>query len=278
MTSVVPSTPHPKKEVPPVSKRKFDDEGREVWGGWALSIAGTSHAGRVRLSNQDAFDRFDDPERDEILLVVADGMGGHRGGETASAMAVGTLGGMCREGEGDAPARLCAAIERANREIFERGSKSSMLKGMGTTVVALLLSARGPAFVAHAGDSRLYRLRAGSLDALTDDHSLAGQLLRNGEITEEEARNHPRRSVLIRSVGVHKQVEVDVAPVEISVADTFLLCSDGIYEMLRDKEIAEILGRAPDAHTAVAWLLDAANQNGGKDNATAVVVQVFPAG
>ncbi len=261
-----------------MSKRQFDDDGREVWGGWALSIAGTSHAGRVRLNNQDAFDRFDDPVRNEILLVVADGMGGHRGGEVASTMAVGTLGTVCRESDGDATARLSAAIERANAEIFERARSSRMLKGMGTTVVALLLCNDGPAFVAHAGDSRLYRVRDGSIRALTNDHSLAGQLLSNGEITEEEARNHPRRSVLIRSVGVAKRVEAEVAPVEVSTADTFLLCSDGIYEMLPDEEILAILSRAPDAHTAVAWLLDAANQSGGKDNATALVLQVFSAG
>lgn len=257
-----------------MSPRHTDDDGREVWGPWALSIAGTSHAGRVRMTNEDAFDRFDDPARGEILLVVADGLGGHRSGEVASAMVVGTLGDMGRVGGAAASARLSAAVKRANREIFERAAASPRLKGMGTTVVALLLSAEGPACVAHVGDSRLYRLRQGSLAALTEDHSLAAQLLRNGEITEEEARVHPRRSVLIRAVGVDPRVQVEVVPVEIRAADTYLLCSDGIYEMLRDEEIREILTRAPDAHAAVAWLVDAANQNGGKDNATALVVQV----
>lgn len=258
--------------------RQTDDDGHEVWGRWALSIAGTSHAGRVRLSNQDAFDRFDDPARDEILLVVADGMGGHRGGEVASAMAVGTLGDMCREGHGAAPDRMRAAIERANAEIFERAASTRRLAGMGTTVVALLLSKAGPAFVAHVGDSRLYRLRDGSLATLTEDHSLAAQLLRNGEITVEEARTHPRRNVLIRSVGIGKRVDAEITPVEVRAGDTFLLCSDGIYEMLPDDEIRAVLLSTPDAHTAVAWLVDAANQRGGKDNATALSVQVFSAG
>jgi len=262
-----------------VSTRQTDDEGREVWGRWALSIAGTSHVGRVRQSNQDSFDRFDDSARAEILLVVADGMGGHRGGEVASAMAVGTLGNLCREGEGDAPTRLRSAIERANTEIFERASASRMLKGMGTTVVALLLSAEGAAFVAHVGDSRLYRLRNESLATLTEDHSLAAQLLRNREITAEEARSHPRRSVLTRAVGVSgRRVEADVAPVDVRAGDAFLLCSDGIYEMLPDEEIQAVVANAPDAHTAVAWLVDAANQSGGKDNSTAAVVQVSEAG
>lgn len=260
-----------------MSTRQTDDDGREMWGRWAVSIAGTSHTGRVRLTNEDAFDRFDDPARDEILLVVADGMGGHRGGEVASAMAVGTLGDMCREGDGDGPARLSAAIERANVEIFERAGSTRRLKGMGTTVVALLVSEHGPSFVAHVGDSRLYRLRDGSLEALTVDHSLAGQLLHNGEITADEARSHPRRSVLTRAVGVGKRVQVEVAPLDVGGADTFLLCSDGIYEMLPDDEIRAVLANAPDAHTAVAWLVDTANQAGGKDNATALVVQVFSA-
>ncbi len=261
-----------------MSTRRTDAEGRELWGPWALSLAGTSHVGRVRLTNQDAFDRFDDPERDEILLVVADGMGGHRGGEVASSMAVGTLGDLCRKGEGDAPSRLRAAIERANAEIFEKAASSTRLKGMGTTVVALLLSAHGPAHVAHVGDSRLYRLRDGVLHAVTHDHSLAAQLLANGEITAEEARTHPRRSVLTRSVGVGRRVEPEVASVDVDAGDAFLLCSDGIYEMLPEDEIRAVVARAPDAHTAVAWLVDAANQGGGKDNSTAMVVQVSEAG
>jgi protein phosphatase len=145
-------------------------------------------------------------------------------------------------------------------------------------VVALLLSAEGPAFVAHVGDSRLYRLHGESLGALTEDHSLAAQLLHNGEITAEEARSHPKRSILTRAVGVAKRVEVEVAPVEIQAGDTFLLCSDGIYEMLPDEDIRAVVEGAPDAHTAVAWLVDAANQRGGKDNSTALVAQISCAG
>jgi protein phosphatase len=257
-----------------VSSRQTDDEGREVWGCFALSIAGMSHVGRIRQTNEDAFDRFDDASRSEILLVVADGMGGHRGGAVASAMAVGTLGSLCLESEAEAPARLSAAIERANLEIFERASDSRLYAGMGTTVVALLLSPGGDSWVAHVGDSRLYRLRDGSLRAVTTDHSLAAQLLSNGEITEDEARTHPRRTVLTRSVGVGRRVDVEVHPVDVCVGDAFVLCSDGIYEMLPEDEMCSLIAGAPDAHTAAAWLIDAANQHGGKDNSTALVVQV----
>ena len=141
------------------NENENDDDGREVFGRWALSIAGMSHAGRVRLSNQDSFDRFDDRAREEVLLVVADGMGGHKGGEVASKMAVGTLGALVREARGPTPDRLIAAVERAHSESVARARSSRMLEGMGTTVVALLLCAEGSAFVAHVGDSRLCRLR-----------------------------------------------------------------------------------------------------------------------
>lgn len=114
--------------------------------------------------------------------------------------------------------------------------------------------------------------------ALTEDHTVAAQLLQNREIKAEEARSHPKRSFLTRAVGVAKRIEVEVAPVEVRAGDTFVLCSDGIYEMLPDEELRALVARAPDAHTAAAWLVDAANQRGGKDDSTAMVVRVCPTG
>lgn len=249
-------------------------DGVEQWGDLDVVIAGTTHVGRIRKVNQDSFDRFDDPDRGEILLVVADGMGGHRGGETASRMAVGTLGKLCREREGDAESRLRAAIERANFEIHKLAGKDHTLKGMGTTIVALLLRRDGPALVAHVGDSRLYRLRDKVLTPLTEDHSIVTLLLRNGSITPEEAHDHPKRNQIMRAVGVHDDVEIDVAPVKPRAGDAYLLCSDGISAMLRDPDIETIVNRAPDPHTAVAWLIDAANQAGGMDNITTLIALV----
>ena len=250
-------------------------EGLEPWGALDVAIAGSTHIGRVRQANQDIFDRFVDPDRDEILLVVADGMGGHRGGETASRMAVGTLGKLCIEGEGEPEARLRAAIERANQEIYKLAGKDYTLKGMGTTVVALLMRRDGPWLVAHVGDSRLYRLRDEQLEALTEDHSVVTLLLRNGSITPEEAHDHPKRNQIMRSVGTDDEVEIDIAEVEVESGDAFLLCSDGVCGLLRDPEIEAVLNRANDPHTAVAWLIDAANQAGGMDNITAMVVLVL---
>jgi protein phosphatase len=257
-----------------VPTRQLNDEGRENWGGFELAIAGTTHVGRLRKVNQDAFDRFDDPERGEILLVVADGMGGHQGGEVASRMAIGTLGKLCREGDGDPPTRLQHAIERANLEIHKLASRDRTLKGMGTTVVALLLCEKGPSFVAHVGDSRLYRLRSEEFEALTEDHSVVALLIRNGTITPEEAWDHPKRNQILRALGVWEETEVDIAPLELQTGDALLLCSDGLYGMLPDEDLKALADRAPDAHTGVAWMIDAANQAGGADNITAMVVQV----
>jgi len=254
--------------------RPTNDEGREQWGDFEIAIAGMTHVGRIRTVNQDAFDRFDDPERGEILLVVADGLGGHRGGEVASRIAVGTLGQLCIESEGDARTRLALAIERANAEIHRRATKNRDLKGMGTTVVAVLLRRGGPAVVAHVGDSRLYRLRDGQLAALTEDHSVVQLLLRDGAITPEEALEHPKRNQILRALGVHDETEPDLAELDVEIGDTLLLCSDGLYGMLPEDDLKALAERAPDPHTAVAWMIDAANQAGGSDNITAVVASL----
>ncbi len=261
-----------------MTRRPLNDEGREIWSGFELAIAGTSHVGRIRKANQDAYDRFDDPDRGEILLVVADGMGGHRGGEVASRMAIGTLGKLCKEGEGEPEARLRYAIERANFEIHKLASKDHTLRGMGTTIVALLLCEAGPSFVAHVGDSRLYRFRSGELKALTEDHSVVTLLLRNGSITPEEAWNHPKRNQIMRSVGVHEDIEIDIAPLEIQAGDAYLLCSDGLNSMLPDTELATLARRSTDPHSLVAWMIDAANQAGGMDNITAMIAHVQASG
>jgi protein phosphatase len=248
------------------------DEGREEWCGYELAIAGASHVGRIRQTNQDAFDRFDDPERDEILLVLADGMGGHRGGETAARMAVGTLGKLVQDGTGSPRERLEAAIDRANTEIHRLSERNSMLRGMGTTVVALLLCPDAAAVVAHVGDSRLYRLRDGCLEVLTEDHSLVAKFVREGTLSPEQAKDHPSRNQIYQAVGADAEVSPDFALVEPRVGDAYLLCSDGLSSMLSDADIAELTRRSSDAHAVVAWLIDAANQAGGKDNVTAMYV------
>jgi protein phosphatase len=257
-----------------VATVRLNDEGRESWAAFELAIAGTTHVGRIRKTNQDAFDRFDDPERGEILLVVADGMGGHRGGEVASRMAVGTLGKLCRESEGDPRFRLEYAIERANFEIHKLASQDRTLQGMGTTLVAVLLCPEGPSFVAHVGDSRIYRLRSGEFGPLTEDHSVVALMVQNGTITPEEARDHPKRNQINRAVGVRTEVQIDIAPIDLRSGDSILLCSDGLHDMLPDDDLKALTERAPDPHTGAAWMIDAANQAGGMDNVTALIAQI----
>lgn len=254
-----------------MARRPTDDEGRETWGGFALSVAGTTHVGRVRKTNQDAFDRFDDPDRDEILLVVADGMGGHRGGEVASRMAVGTLGKLVRELDGEPSERLRCAVERANHEIHRLGERDSMLRGMGTTAVALLLRPDGTAILAHVGDSRIYRLRDGRLEALTEDHSMVARWLKEGLIDEDTARSHPQRNQIDRALGAAETVQPDLLESDLRPGDLFLLCSDGLTGMLPDEELERLAARSRDPHALVAWMIDAANQSGGMDNVTALV-------
>lgn len=207
-------------------------------------------------------------------MVVADGLGGHRGGEVASKMAVGTLGKLCREGEGDAQTRLLTAIHRANAEIYKLASRDRTLKGMGTTVVAMLLCQQGPSLVAHVGDSRLYRLRGEEFGPLTEDHSVVALLLRGGAISPDEARDHPKRNQILRALGVAVDVDVEIAPLDVRAGDAYLLCSDGLYGMLPDPDLKALCERAPDPHTAVAWMIDAANQAGGLDNVTAMVSRI----
>jgi len=239
------------------------------------SIAGATHVGVVRRINQDAFGRYDDPDRGEILLVVADGLGGHRGGEVASRMAIDLLGPLVGAGEEPAPLRLARAIEEANRQIYEAARVDYTLEGMGTTLVCLLIGRDGPCHVAHVGDSRLYRLRAEHFEPMTEDHSLVATLVREGVIRPEEARTDPRKNQILRALGVRKEVEIDVAPLEARPGDTYLLCTDGLHGLIEDFEIRNLALEYAEPEIAVEKLIDAANRAGGTDNVTCILAR-FP--
>jgi len=245
-----------------------------VWSRDEPRIAGATDVGVVRKQNQDAFGRFDDIERGEILLVVADGLGGHRGGEVASKMAVDLVGRLVLEGGEEPSARLRQAIVRANDEIFKAARKDHTLDGMGTTIVCLLLAEDGRSYVAHVGDSRLYRLRAGRIEAMTEDHSLVATLVREGVLSEAEAREDRRRNQILRALGVREDAEVDVAPVELQPGDVYLLCSDGLHGMLDDDEINQIAHRPTRPPAVVEQLIAAANTAGGTDNITCMLAHV----
>lgn len=241
-----------------------------------LGVAGATDVGVVRRVNQDAYGRFDDPTRGDILLIVADGLGGHRGGEVASRRATELVGPLFAQSEADPELRLARAIEETNRRIHEESQSDGELEGMGTTVVCLLVAAGGgPSWVAHVGDSRLYRLRSGSIERLTEDHSLVAALVRQGALSPEEARVDPRRNQILRALGVRKEVEVDIAPVELAPGDRLLLCTDGLHGLIGDREIQLLIEEAEaDLEAAVARLIDAAKCAGGTDNVTCMLVQI----
>ncbi|HEY5656476.1 MAG TPA: Stp1/IreP family PP2C-type Ser/Thr phosphatase [Myxococcota bacterium] len=238
----------------------------------AIETASLTDVGRRRASNQDAFGGLV-TAAGARLLIVADGMGGHAGGATASRLAVEAIESFVEHSQGDPAALLRGALEEANRRVYAEARKDPDLSGMGTTGVALLFQPDGSAWVAHVGDSRAYRLRDGALEPLTADHSLVAELERGGMITAEEARVHPRRNEVLRCIGVDPEVDVDVAPVEIEPGDQYLLCSDGLSGVLCDDEIAAELLRSPP-ELAVRRLVEAANECGGPDNITVQIAHI----
>lgn len=236
---------------------------------------GETDVGRVRSVNQDARGEWRDESTGLRLFFIADGMGGHRGGEVASQLAVEQVGRAFAESPAEPAAMLRGAFERANTEIFQRANADFELAGMGTTGVALLLTGEPTAYVAHVGDSRAYRLRDGALEMLTGDHSVVGELVRRGQLTEEQARVHPQSNEILRAIGTQPRVEVEVGEIAVQLGDRFLLCSDGLNGMLPDEQIAEVLaGATPES--CARQLIDRANQAGGTDNITVILVRIDP--
>lgn len=242
-----------------------------------VRVAQLSDVGRVRSENQD-FAILSEPA-DEVdrpmgrLLIVADGMGGHRGGATASRMAATiTKDEYFREGSGDVIAALTRALERANARIFAESQVNPELRGMGTTCSALVVRGR-EGFLAHVGDSRIYLVRNGEISQLTDDHSLVASMVREGLLTSQEAEVHPRRNVLQRSMGVGSAVEIDTrGPFPVRPGDTFILCSDGLHGLVKPDEIAKIAQLGTE--DAVRALVNLALDRGAPDNVTVVVGRV----
>jgi len=255
------------------SGRSHDFESLVAFDVSAVVSVGDTHVGRVRSVNQDAFGEWRGDERSAHLLFVADGMGGHRGGEVASRLAVENVGRVFAEGEREPHRLLRTAFERANSEIFEQASQDFELAGMGTTGVALLLTGEECGFVAHVGDSRAYRLRGGELEVLTGDHSVVGELVRRGQLTSEEARVHPQSNEILRAIGTQPQVDVEIAEIDVRRGDRYLLCSDGLCGMLPDAEIGRVLGSAPPEQV-VERLIALANDAGGTDNITVQIADI----
>jgi len=241
-----------------------------------IEIASLTDIGLKRSTNQDAMGVFTRADGSR-LVVVADGMGGHQGGEIASQLALDVIGADFVQSTGPPTEILRDAFQDANLRIRARAQAEPHLMGMGTTGVALWLGADARVWVAHVGDSRAYRFRYGSLDALTQDHSVVGEMLRRGLLSPAEAEVHPRRNELMRSIGSVEEMELDLTEVAAEPGDQFLLCSDGLCGVVEEAEIVSVLLRE-SPQGAVRRLVDLANARGGPDNVTVQIAAIREAG
>ena len=230
-------------------------------------VAARTDTGRRRMRNQDAY------VCDPPLFAVADGMGGAQAGELASRLAAAAIEERTRGARG--VEAVAALVREANARIYRRAAEDPAAAGMGTTATVVLVDEEdGTLAIGHVGDSRAYRLRDGALEQLTADHSLVAELVRSGRLTEEEAADHPHKSVITRALGTDPDVDVDTLTVPIAPGDLYLVCSDGLTHMLSDGEVLAILAEARgDPERMAALLVDAANRAGGEDNITVIVFE-----
>jgi protein phosphatase len=243
-----------------------------------FKVGSLTDIGRRRQQNQDAFAA----EEKLGIFVVADGMGGHRGGEIASALAAQNIPEAVKEllesGHTDPKQIITHAVLRANQAIFDHALKHIELQGMGTTTTALFFK-DGMLTIGHVGDSRCYFLRPGRVWQATRDHSLVQEKLRAGIITREQAKHDRMKNIITRSVGYEPEVEVEVYQIKVERGDSFVICSDGLSGQISDETLLEIVQEhlydGGDATQAVKQLIETANRNGGDDNITAVLVEVL---
>lgn len=233
-----------------------------------------THTGKVRTNNEDCYFVSEEGPK---LYVVADGMGGHNAGEIASRVAVDAVktyinNEMDNQQSSDQIEEiLLGSIRFANAEVYELSRKNDSMEGMGTTLTLLLVEDEMMYF-AHVGDSRAYMLKGESLEQITDDHSLVGELLRAGTITEEQARVHPQKNILTNAVGTGLTVKIDVLH-RIVENGIILLCTDGLTTHVSEKQIVDIMTAGSDLESICNALVDKANEEGGQDNITVVAVK-----
>ena len=231
-----------------------------------LAAASATDVGLVRSNNEDAF--LVDDQRG--LFAVADGMGGHRGGEVASHTAIEALRAAVANGT-----PLHDAITRANTAVLTRAAAEEELTGMGTTMTAAVAVGGHQLLVGHVGDSRAYLLHDGTLRRATEDHSLVEEMVREGRLTPEQAESHPQRAIVTRALGVDENVDVDLYTLDIEAGDRVVLCSDGLTTMVRERDIERLARTEPDPQRLAEALVAAANRAGGDDNITVVVIDAL---
>ncbi len=228
--------------------------------------------GKIRQTNQDFICSMDEPVGNlPNLFIVADGMGGHRAGDFASKYAVERVTALIKEDERKNPQEIIeTAIKTANRELFELSAEDPEKNGMGTTFVGAVID-DGTLFAFNVGDSRLYVINH-RIEQVTQDHSYVQEMVKNGELRQKDTRNHPRKNIITRAVGVSPVVEVDFFKRPLSKGDGILICSDGLSNMLEDLRIEQLLKTGVDPIDKVERLINAANENGGTDNISVVYI------
>ena len=241
-----------------------------------LKTASLSDPGIRRAMNQDMVYSSELPVGNlPDLFMVADGMGGHKAGDYASRCAVDTIvRSVMEDAQTDQEEIFRKAISVANEEILEKSTEDPNFEGMGTTLVACTIK-ENLMKVANVGDSRLYLLRNHKITQITEDHSLVQEMVRLGKIDQENARNHPKKNIITKAVGVVPEVEADYFDVPLEKGDEILLCSDGLSNMLEDEEIRMIMEAGRDITEQAEALVRAANDNGGKDNISVIVIEPF---
>lgn len=251
-----------------------------------IKVAGKTDVGMKRNHNEDNFYLVEN----QHLYLVADGMGGHASGEVASEMAVKTIAEFFERTKDDDDVtwpfkmdkarhyeenRLATGVKLANLRIYETSQKDPSKKGMGTTVVSLFFT-NDKAYVAHVGDSRVYRIRNGEIEQLTEDHSLLNDYIKMKKLTPEEIENFPHKNVIVRALGMKETVQVDIRTEQPRVGDIFLLCSDGLSGMITDDDMLRIvMEEQDDLEMACEKMIALANKNGGTDNITVVLGKVL---
>lgn len=236
-----------------------------------MSVVIRTHTGKIRENNEDSLLLIS-----PYLFAIADGMGGYNAGEVASNLALEKLKAGAEQLRGQTGGELEDSLRRTmqeiNRVVYEKAKQDRNCEGMGTTLTGICFPGNGTGYVFNVGDSRLYLQRGEKLRQITRDHSLVEEMVERGEITPEEAFDHPKKNMLTRGIGIDTTVEGDVFPIDILYGDLFLLCSDGLSDMLRDTEIEMIL-RQKDPEEAADALLQGALDRGGKDNISLILIK-----
>jgi protein phosphatase len=241
-----------------------------------VKFAVKSDRGRIREINEDSYNILAGYSGVPVSFIIADGMGGHNSGEVASKMAVDFISNSILEwpeGITDADdifGLMGKIVEKANKKVYRESLENDSNSGMGTTLTVAIIHNK-KLYVAHIGDSRLYIIREGFIKRLTIDHTYVDELLRNGSLTTEEASVHPKKNLLTRALGCSENVEVDLFECSIKNNDIFMLCTDGLTNMLDEEEIKEIIEKTDELDIACNELVSRANEKGGEDNITVLL-------